>query len=69
MTELQQEKVELQAQLQKMQTGIRGAAARRGAAGSPEEQLLRVTKDAAVLVSGMYELERDYMQLLEGGGR
>ena len=52
-----------------MQTGIRGAAARRGAAGSPEEQLLRVTKDAAVLVSGMYELERDYMQLLEGGGR
>ena len=57
-TALQQEKAELQAELQRaVQRSTQGDA---GA-----EQITRIAKDAAVLVGGMYEVEMELTELLE----
>ena len=60
-TALQQERTELQAELQRAVQ-----RADQGEAGA--EQMARVATDAAVLVGGMHELERELALLLEHAG-
>ena len=55
---LQQDKGELQAELQRAVQ-----RSKQGDAGA--EQITRIAKDAAVLVGGMYELEMELTELLE----